>query len=1420
MDSAQSEFGKSFIKNYNKRIRQHLSQCYSSSKPSPSYRRHSPTPPPPPPPPSSSSQSQSEADSHHPKYDYLYSKNNRANILNVVSQISDDVTSNPGIPMSAEKISLDDAEYLGRGATMEVFAVDYSPQENKGSEAGRSTTRKVAVKRVSREHAPVRNHALALEEDFVFLKGRDAFYARVGAMTQEIKILAREPIYGHRNIVHLHSLAWDEMPDIGPDFRGLFQTRQNQQRRDFDDWGTDCYSLIADIADGLAMLHHCEVLHSDLKPSNILLFQDSEEKGLVAKIGDFGFADVDLVLARSLDPAAGSMVGVGRGQTREWAAPEMLQSCTMRIKRLASTVPVARDIYSFGLLIAYIVLNGKSPRQLVQSDGNSIEEQNEELDRLKIDDLLQARIEEEVRLHWKSGSEREDENRMIVLDQIREIVTADPTARPSSLSDVRRKVMGYDPYSTQKHQDRFKIVPFTNMFSTEMAYSNLFQTITGISNRILESLPANLMAELRGLVGEEPAIYEPVVHTIRRLTLQRQLGELETKDGEEGGKSPLDRYGGKYTLDALRTTLSWIPDLYELIKVVGGYPFSVPHAEYDFLRTEYQDRPLIFTLTDGNNVHGVRRLLMEDPSQVNARLPDDSGGWSPIHLAACLGRTKIMKLILQTHLKVNPNMRSVVSQVTPLHQAVIGRHPGIAEMLLRAGAQVDARYYIPNLPYGRLRELSPLELAVEQCVSQVTKDDERIIEMLLRAGADYLHNSGGRGYSIVFKASAHVEILKIFFETIPAEDAKHLANIRDNDRQTLLFHAVNRVDVEKVKYLLSRGVDPRVRCVSGQTAYTRLRSASYMGSTGPGLLIQTSIMAVTHKLPTPEGIEQVLQLLEKAAGPDGMAADDYSFSAQEVEDMQKNFKSEEPITKEYFESDRFQKKLELLLGIMDNPLFPTAYWLFRLDNVSAIEALKKNLEQWYTRRRQGLIGKDILPDGWEDFFTEPEKNSPNGFWKVLIKEEDIPALAKFMKTSAISLAERFMDNNGSMILEKMIPAVEEMTLTRAFDIIFDSFSIIFQRMILVFMKGFRFTFVDKIIVYQRLKQTWRALAQYEVLDRLHDVAVALGIDGSINEFARGMLVEDIDVDLAIPPDAIETLRLAQRYPDATIFITSKTIDIPPKRFILSIHQLVLFLLPAFMLCFTLYIEFLCLRASSLWAILLARVWYNGLLPKDWILIDNDGHLHPNIFRGIFAALELIWFRIRCPWIHITVGEPLILALRPGAMQVDVPIRLQHMRKETQWPVYRLSLRRKWMNGGLPRKAWCDGWWEKKIDGKWERVNANGKPTWTEYTEATKEIQRTLFAKGCVDGYYHFLEQRDYWLNTPGQQLLSLQEVFGEEHAECLEIWQKLFLRDSSARTWIGRSDSPSPWWNRFVLKKFVDGIWSTWDAGLLDKVGY
>jgi serine/threonine protein kinase len=230
-------------------------------------------------------------------------------------------------------------------------------------------------------------------------------------------------------------LAWSTAPTL----EDYFRIRQNRQTQNLG-VETDCYSLIADIADGLSVLHHCEVLHSDLKPSNILLFPDGEKNGLIAKIGDFGFADVDRVLTHPVNSAAGPVVAVGRGQTREWAAPEMLQSCPIEIRRLATTVPVAGDIYSFGLLMAYIILDGKSPKRMVQT--GSVVVQDEALDRLKIDDLLRERIEEEVRLHWENDPSQMDEKAEIVLDLIRDVVTPDPTARPPSLSGVRQKIMG------------------------------------------------------------------------------------------------------------------------------------------------------------------------------------------------------------------------------------------------------------------------------------------------------------------------------------------------------------------------------------------------------------------------------------------------------------------------------------------------------------------------------------------------------------------------------------------------------------------------------------------------------------------------------------------------------------------------------------------------------------------------------------------------------------------------------------------------------------------------------------------------------------------------------------------------------------------------------------------------------------------
>lgn len=171
-----------------------------------------------------------------------------------------------------------------------------------------------------------------------------------------------------------------------------------------------------------------------------------------------------------------------------------------------------------------------------------------------------------------------------------------------------------------------------------------------------------------------------------------------------------------------------------------------------------------------------------------------------------------------------------------------------------------------------------------------------------------------------------------------------------------------------------------------------------------------------------------------------------------------------------------------------------------------------------------------------------------------------------------------------------------------------------------------------------------------------------------------MLLEDMDVDLPIPPDAIVTLRLPQRYPKATIFITSKTIDIYPKPGIISLIQLIALLIPSFGFMYSVYLESICLLADSIWGFVLAEIWYNLLLPQDWIMVDSAGHWHPNVIRELFAALEFIWFRIPCLWIDLRSGEPLILALQPGAKQIDVSTELHHLKKETIFPIYWLTLR--------------------------------------------------------------------------------------------------------------------------------------------------
>jgi serine/threonine-protein kinase len=100
--------------------------------------------------------------------------------------------------------------------------------------------------------------------------------------------------------------------------------------------------LLLQVCEAVQYAHRNLVVHSDLKPSNILVDDDG-----AARLLDFG-------IARALsDESAGTTGTAPRLMTPDYAAPEMLRH---------GTVTTAVDVYALGVL-AYELLSGAKPRR-------------------------------------------------------------------------------------------------------------------------------------------------------------------------------------------------------------------------------------------------------------------------------------------------------------------------------------------------------------------------------------------------------------------------------------------------------------------------------------------------------------------------------------------------------------------------------------------------------------------------------------------------------------------------------------------------------------------------------------------------------------------------------------------------------------------------------------------------------------------------------------------------------------------------------------------------------------------------------------------------------------------------------------------------------------------------------------------------
>ena len=161
------------------------------------------------------------------------------------------------------------------------------------------------------------------------------------SMATELQILRDVDIYNQANIVTLLGVCWQTDSDerMLPVF--VMEATEIGNLKTFLGERTvgleEQVGLCIDIATGVSALHDKGVIHGDIKPENILIFQNGPNS-FVAKICDFG--------SSILESTAGPTCML-RGGTKVWQAPESQDASGPESLRRA-------DIYSLGLVLWYI----------------------------------------------------------------------------------------------------------------------------------------------------------------------------------------------------------------------------------------------------------------------------------------------------------------------------------------------------------------------------------------------------------------------------------------------------------------------------------------------------------------------------------------------------------------------------------------------------------------------------------------------------------------------------------------------------------------------------------------------------------------------------------------------------------------------------------------------------------------------------------------------------------------------------------------------------------------------------------------------------------------------------------------------------------------------------------------------------------